>query len=130
MVKSLSKVVFKPDTQSTNEYIVIVNSEEFKKWKEGVPLFPDTSIPLAEVVDSFGVFHSGQGSQGLLGQVSNQELDSVFGTHKDIDVVEKILAEGRFQSGEGIKGAGWGATNDSKGSGFVDTRGGGSTRGI
>ena len=125
MVKSLSKVVYKPDTQSTNEYIVIVNSDEFKKWKDG-----DTSIPLAEVVDSFGVFHSGQGSQGLLGQVSNQELDSVFGTHKDVDVVEKILKEGRFQSGEGIKSAGWGATNDSKGSAFVDTRGGGSTRGI
>lgn len=30
MPKSLSKVVYKPDTQSTDEYIVIVNPQEVR----------------------------------------------------------------------------------------------------
>ncbi|EDR12758.1 uncharacterized protein LACBIDRAFT_292781 [Laccaria bicolor S238N-H82] len=97
MGKSLTKVIYKPDSQSTDEFIVIVNPEEFKKWHAG-----DSTIPLAEVVDSFKVFHSGQGSQGLLGEPSKQQLDTVFGTHKDVDVVTHILKNGREQAAEGI----------------------------
>ncbi|THH29660.1 hypothetical protein EUX98_g4519 [Antrodiella citrinella] len=117
--KALSKVVYKPDTQSTDEYTVIVNLEEFKKWKEG-----DTSIPLTEVVDSFQVFFSNQGTQGILGQASNQQLDSTFGTHKDIDVVLQLLDKGTAQQSDSIASqSGSAATNLSKGSFSMDTRG-------
>ncbi|KAF8969407.1 DUF1960-domain-containing protein [Flammula alnicola] len=116
MAPSLTKVIYKPDTQSTDEFMIIVNPEEFKKWRDG-----DTTIPLAEVVDSFQVFHSGQGSQGLLRQPSKQQLDTVFGTHKDVDVVEFILKNGKEQAGEGITNTG--SLNPAHGSNTVDTRG-------
>ncbi|KAF5322782.1 hypothetical protein D9619_000601 [Psilocybe cf. subviscida] len=98
MPATLTKVVYKPDTQSTEEYTVIVNPEEYKKWIDG-----DTTIPLAQVVDSFKVFHSTQGSQGILGQASNQQLDTVFGTSNEDDVVEHILKNGKSQPHDGFK---------------------------
>ncbi|KAF8165580.1 ribosome maturation protein [Crassisporium funariophilum] len=116
MAPALTKVIYKPDSQSTDEFMVIVNPEELKKWKNG-----------ADVVDSFTVFHTGQGSQGLLRQPSKQQLDTVFGTHKDVDVVKIILEKGREQSSEGISPSGQGSLNITRGSGSVDTRGKGTT---
>jgi hypothetical protein len=49
-MKTFHKVVYKPDSQSTDEFMVIVNAEEYKKWIKG-----DKTIPLADVVDSFDV---------------------------------------------------------------------------
>jgi len=117
MVHPLTKVVYKPDTQSTDEFTVIVNPEEYKKWKEG-----DTTIPLADVVDSFQVFFSNQGAQGLLGTPSRQQLDNVFGTHKDVVVIEHILKNGSEQSGKGIT-SGMVGLNAGKGSAVIDTKG-------
>ncbi|OSD04615.1 DUF1960-domain-containing protein [Trametes coccinea BRFM310] len=124
MVRELTKVVYKPSPESTEDFIVIVNPAEYKRWKEG-----GTSIPLTEVVDSFQVFWSNQGAQGLLGTPSNQQLDNVFGTHKDTDVVLQILQKGKEESGKGIR-TGETATNIMKGSFAVDTKGKSSTSGI
>ena len=115
MAPTLSKVIYKPDSQSTEEYTVIVNPEEFTKWKAG-----DTTIPLVNVVDSFTVFHSIQGSQGKLGTASKQQLDTVFGTHKEDEVVRYVLEHGKEQGGEGIRPNNqFGSTNVTRG-GFVD----------
>ncbi|KZP20159.1 DUF1960-domain-containing protein [Athelia psychrophila] len=116
MTKSLTKVIYKPDSQSTDEFIAIVNPEEFKKWKEG-----DRSIPLADVVDSFSIFHSGQGNQGIMGTPSNQQLDTVFGTHKDVDVILIVLEKGVAQAGDAIHGGG--IANVTRGSGLGDAKG-------
>lgn len=62
---------------------------------------PDKSIPVAEIVDSFDVFHTGQGSQGLLERPSNQELETVFGTHNSTDIVLVMLEKGRIISSDG-----------------------------
>ncbi|KAF6762212.1 ribosome maturation protein [Ephemerocybe angulata] len=97
MAPAVTKVVYKPDSQSTDEYTVVINPEEYHKWKGG-----DKTIPLASVVDSFSVFHSSQGAQGLLGKPSNQQLETVFGTSKDVDVVTKILEGGREQKVNGL----------------------------
>ncbi|KAF7352521.1 SBDS domain-containing protein [Mycena venus] len=117
MVNKTSKVIYKPDSQSTEEFTCIVNSEEYQKWKDG-----DTSIPLAQVVDSFQVFVSTQGAQGVLGKPSHQQLDSVFDSHKDEDVVTKILKEGREQVTDGVASSTFTGTNASRGNN--DTRGG------
>ncbi|KIM68955.1 hypothetical protein SCLCIDRAFT_20232 [Scleroderma citrinum Foug A] len=117
MVKAVTKVVYKPDTQSTDEFIAIVNPAEYKKWKEG-----DTSIPLAQVVDSFEVFFSNQGAQGILGRPSRQQLENVFGTSKDIDVVMKVLQWGKDQPGSGFT-TGVTATNASRTSAVIDNKG-------
>lgn len=64
-------------------------------------LHPSRTIPLADVVDSFDVFHTGQGAQGIMGRPSKQQLDTVFGSHTDTDVVLQILEKGQLQaSGE------------------------------
>jgi hypothetical protein len=55
---------------------------------------------------AFKVFSSSQGAQGILGLASKQQLDTVFGTHNDIDVVTKILKEGREQGADGIRKGG------------------------
>ncbi|KAJ8597376.1 DUF1960-domain-containing protein [Rhizopogon salebrosus TDB-379] len=120
MTKAVTKVVYKPDTQSTDEYTVIVNPVEYKKWKDGGK---HRTIPLADVVDSFKVFHSNQGAQGILGTPSKQQLETVFNTSKDTDVVTAILEKGKEQSGNGYNsGPGVAGTNVTRG-GFIDTKG-------
>ena len=44
----LTRVVYKADPMSTDEYIVIVNPEAYVSWRNG-----DKTIPLADVVESF-----------------------------------------------------------------------------
>jgi len=125
MGKSFTKVVYKPDPNSSDVFLVIVNPVEYKKWKDG-----DRTVPLIEVVDSFEVLSSNQGPQGLLGRPSKQELDNVFGTHADVDVIQQILEKGKEEAGESIASGKWGSKNDSKGSAFLDSRGGNRTTGI
>lgn len=55
---------------------------------------------------AFKIFHSATGSQGLLHEPSKQQLDTTFGTHKDIDVVEQILNKGKVQQSDGFKTGG------------------------
>ena len=71
---------------------------------------------------AFDVFWSNQGAQGILGRPSKQQLENVFGTSKDIDVVSQILEKGKEESGKGIR-TGEGLTNLTKGSLAVDTKG-------
>jgi len=80
---------------------------------------------LADVVDSFQIFHTGQGAQGILGKPSKQQLDTVFGTHNDVEVLTIVLEKGVAQSAEGIHYGG--TTNATRGSAVVNTRGKGST---
>ncbi|UZJ54138.1 hypothetical protein CBS101457_003458 [Exobasidium rhododendri] len=107
MPKSFSKVVYKPDHTSGDIFQVIVNAAEYQKWKDG-----DKTIPLAEVVDAFEIFITGQGAQGIMGRPSKQQLDSAFGTHNDTDVVTQILEKGDMQSASSKDG--FSTTNDSK----------------
>lgn len=95
------------DPTETDLFQVIVNGEEYRKWKAG-----DKTIPLTEVVDAFEVFHTGQGAQGILGKPSKQQLDTIFGTHNDTAVVEQILEKGELQSATAKDR--YGSTNDSK----------------
>jgi protein AFG1 len=115
--QTLYKVTYKPDPQSTEEFIILVNKEEYTKWKDG-----DRSIPLVEVVDSFTVLHSGQGSQGLLGQASKQQQEAVFGTSKDDEVVKFMLEKGTLQPGDALTRK-WTGTNNARGGYTIDTRG-------
>jgi len=124
MGKSVHKVIYKPSSQSTEEYIVIVDPEEYNKWKEG-----DTSIALTFVVESFDIFHSTQGNQGKLGRASKQQLETEFKTSDEDKVIDFILKNGTLQSSDKI-GTGGASLNDSRGSANTDTRGsGGSLRG-
>jgi hypothetical protein len=69
MPKTFHKVVYKPSVESSELFQVIVNGEEYKKWKGG-----DTTIPLADVVDAFQVFSTGAGTQGIMGKPSKQQV--------------------------------------------------------
>jgi len=106
---TLTKVVYKPDSQSTEEYIVIVDEEEYDSWKKG-----DTSIPLARVVDSFDIFYSEQGNQGYLGRASKQQIHTVFDTTKPDEAVKKVLELGKAKRGEALP-KGWNGQNDARG---------------
>ena len=61
---------------------------------------------------------------------SKQELDTEFGTHVDVDVIQHILEKGKEEPSESITSGKWGSKNDSKGSMFLDNRGGNRTTGI
>ncbi|CAD6954287.1 unnamed protein product [Tilletia controversa] len=123
MVKNVSKVVYQPDTQSTDSYIVIVNADEFKKWHDG-----DKTIPLIEVVDAFDVFHSNQGAQGHLNRASKQQLDSVFGSSNETDCVTQILEKGSLQITAGGNNK-YGSTNDAQSGHNMTSRGAGGAGG-
>ncbi|GLB34065.1 putative DUF1960-domain-containing protein [Lyophyllum shimeji] len=100
--KAITKVVYHPDPKTTDEYTLIVNVPEYKKWKAGVRV-SDTSLPLVEVVDSFKVYHSNQGHTGLLYTPSQQQLDTHFGTHNENDVVKIVLEKGLVQQSDRIE---------------------------
>ncbi|GAA5955252.1 hypothetical protein JCM3765_003259 [Sporobolomyces pararoseus] len=90
-----NKVVYKPDSMSTEEYIVILQDvNAANKWIAG-----DRTIPLVDIVDSFDCFTTGQGAQGILERPSKQVLDTVFGTTNQNDIVEIVLEKGRILSG-------------------------------
>ncbi|KAL9940906.1 hypothetical protein V8E36_000394 [Tilletia maclaganii] len=122
MPQTISKVVYQPDTQSTDTYSVIVNADEYKKWHDG-----GETIPLAEVVDSFDVFHSNQGAQGHLNRASKQQLDAVFGSTNDNDVVTAVLEKGSLQ--QVAAGNKYGTSNDAQQGHNVRSRGSGATGG-
>jgi len=71
-----------------------------------------SSIPLVDIVDSFDVFHTGQGSQGILARPSKQELETVFETTKEDEIVEIILTKGQIKSSDTPHQ--WTGKNDSK----------------
>ncbi|KAI9447863.1 ribosome maturation protein, partial [Lactarius indigo] len=89
MGKSITKVVYKPDPNASDVFIVVVNPVE-------------VTIPLVEVVDSFEILSSNQGPQGLLRRPSKQELDNEFGTHVDVDVIQHILEKGKDEASESL----------------------------
>ena len=72
------------------------------------------------------MFFSNQGSQGKLGEASQQQLENIFGTHHEIDVAQKILENGQIQAGGSF-------SDDKKAIGFnrggyqMDVRGSGTT---
>ncbi|KAH0839813.1 DUF1960-domain-containing protein [Lanmaoa asiatica] len=120
MPKSVTKVVYKPDTHSTDEYTIIVNPAEFKKWKSGGldGIVHGTGI----LSSAFEIFHSTQGSQGYLRRPSKQQLENMFGTSKDVDVVKVLLERGKEQSGEGFH-SGTFSVNATRGSAVWDNKG-------
>ncbi|KAL9713121.1 hypothetical protein Ac2012v2_004362 [Leucoagaricus gongylophorus] len=126
MPKHLTLIAYKPDSQSTDQFMVYVDPIQYRKWKDG-----DTSIPLVDVVESFNVYHTGQGVQGLQKTPSKQQLDTIFGTHSEVDVVEFILKNGKphgdIEPNVNSSGKGVPALNVSRGSGVVDNRGKGSS---
>ncbi|THH05617.1 hypothetical protein EW145_g4664 [Phellinidium pouzarii] len=118
MGKSLTKVIYKPDSQSTEEFLMYVNPAEYMKW-----INRDATISLTEVVDSFDVFVSTQGKQGHLGKASDSQLVNTFGSKKDVDVAEILLRSGTAQSANGLNDDG--ATKNSSHGSRIDVRGSG-----
>ncbi|GAA5994723.1 SBDS family protein [Rhodotorula paludigena] len=133
-MKSYHKAVYKPDSQSTNEWIIIVGDvAAAEKWKGGdryasllLP-FPTSSIPLVSIVDSFDVFHTGQGSQGLLQRPSKQELETVFGTTKEDEIVEVVLTKGTIKSSDAPHQ--WTSVNDQRSGNYQVSAGSGGKSG-
>ncbi len=87
-------------------------------------------MPHRGLATAFEILSSNQGPQGLLRRPSKQELDNVFGTHVDVDVIQQILEKGKDEASESLASGKWGSKNDSKGSAFLDNRGGNRTTGI
>ncbi|TIB81127.1 DUF1960-domain-containing protein [Wallemia mellicola] len=117
--KSTTQVFYKPSPVEHETFSVIVNPDEYKRWSEG-----DKTIPLVEVVDSFDIFYTEQGSQGKIGRASKQQLENVFGTSTDDVVVAKILEAGADQPVELSGGSAIKNTTQGRG---VDLRGSGSS---
>lgn len=86
-------------------------------------------LSLTRSCAAYDVLFSNQGPQGILGKPSKQQLENVFGTHVDVDVITTILEKGKSESGESIRNSNMGGTNLTMGSMVVDTKGKG-LRGI
>jgi len=124
-----TEVVYKPHSKSTDEFKIIVNLEEYKKWKAGQKdgwKEGETKTTVQDVIAGGGVLHSGQGKQGIQGTPSKQQLDTIFGTYDMDAVMEKILEMGTVQAASGI-GKNTPITNAARGSGVIDSKGKGLT---
>lgn len=90
---AVTKVFYKG---KTDDFIIFVESlEQVNAWKK------DSSIPLAQVVDSFKILvtHK-QGAQGQLDEASKASLENEFDTKNEDEVIKKILTEGHPQTSE------------------------------
>ncbi|CEL59792.1 hypothetical protein RSOLAG1IB_03726 [Rhizoctonia solani AG-1 IB] len=121
MGKDVTIAIYKPNTQSTEEFMIVVNPDEYKKLIN-VLISLDTSVALALIVDSFDVFHSSTGHTGKWGKASKQQLESVFGTARDDEVVQQILNKGVSKTSSTFASK-TGDTNMSQGSGEVRVSG-------
>jgi hypothetical protein len=63
---------------------------------------------------AFQVFFSNQGGQGLLGKPSKQQLETIFGTAVDVDVIKYMLKNGKEQAGDALS-SGPASTNSGRG---------------
>lgn len=88
------------------------------------------TVPYHGLIIAFNIFSSNQGPQGLLLRPSKQEMDNVFGTSVDVEVIEQILEKGKEEASESLTSGKGGSKNDSRGSAFLDSRGGNRTTGI
>lgn len=82
----------------------------------------------AHFYQAFQIFHSNQGSQGLLRTPSKQQLESTFGTSKDVDVIKYMLGHGKEQPVDGMNRTT--TRNAARTSIGVDTRGKSNLSGI
>ncbi|BGP44961.1 hypothetical protein JCM10450v2_000776 [Rhodotorula kratochvilovae] len=121
-----SPAVYKPDSQSVDEWIVVVGDvAAADKWKGGDRyVSPTSTVPLVDIVDSFDIFHTGQGSQGLLRRPSKQELETVFETSNEDAIIEIILTKGTIKSADTPHQ--WTSKNDSKSGSYQTSVGGAS----
>jgi hypothetical protein len=86
--------------------------------------------PDRESITAYEILSSNQGPQGLLRRPSKQELDNVFNTHVDVDVILQILEKGKEEASEALTSNKWGSKNDSRGGAVLDSRGGNKSTGI
>lgn len=75
--------------------VLMVDSESYEKYKK------DSSVPIAEVVDSFDVLKYDQGKSGHLDRPSQAEIKDTFGTTNENEIVEFMLKNGQLH-GEGM----------------------------
>ncbi|KAI9875254.1 MAG: hypothetical protein M1823_007517 [Watsoniomyces obsoletus] len=103
----VTKVFFKGNTE---DFIVFVESvEDLAKWKQ------DSSIPLAQVVDSFKIMITHKhGAQGQLDGASKATLENEFGTSNEDECIKQILQKGQVQKSENHERGG--DRNDTMGS--------------
>ncbi|KIM91199.1 hypothetical protein PILCRDRAFT_811710 [Piloderma croceum F 1598] len=124
-----TEVVYKPNSKSTDELKIFVNLDEYMKWKGWKAGDIADEPNLYDVVALDHVVHSGQGKQGIQGRASHQQLDTVFGTHDDTEVLKLMLEKGTLHGGSAI-GKNTPIMNATRGSGVVDSRGKGQLTGI
>ncbi|CEP21291.1 unnamed protein product [Cyberlindnera jadinii] len=103
------KVFFKGEHR---DFIVFVESHDIiEKYQK------DPSVPLSSVVaGGFKVYtpNTGRGSEGVLDEASDLDLESEFHTKVIEDIIVKICKNGEYKSSPDVNNKTWTSTNDSK----------------
>ncbi|KAJ3094534.1 hypothetical protein HDU97_007959 [Phlyctochytrium planicorne] len=80
-------------TQEKDTFYVIANKEELESYRGG-----DTSIALANVVESYDIYESQSGgASGKSLRANHQRLSSCFNKDKEDDIMAFILKTGQVQ---------------------------------
>ncbi|KAK9386763.1 ribosome maturation protein [Lipomyces mesembrius] len=103
----VAKVFYRGENE---EFMVVIQSpEDYRRYKK------DSSIPLVDVVDSFKVFVTRAGTQGIIDEASRAMLENEFGTKNPDQAIQKILKDGEFQEQKYSYKTEYDSTNDSMG---------------
>ncbi|KXN72290.1 DUF1960-domain-containing protein [Conidiobolus coronatus NRRL 28638] len=90
MSKETYKAVFKSE-HNKDIFVYVEDVELLKKWKS------DSTIPLAQVVQSFDIFDTDTGSHtGKASKASKSTISNALGTDNPDDAIKKILHEGEI----------------------------------
>jgi hypothetical protein len=72
--------------------ILMVDVQSYELWNKD-----RTSVPIADVVDSYDVLKYESGRSGIINKASKSELDATFGTTNVDKIIEFMLEHGHLQ---------------------------------
>ncbi|KAK9371061.1 ribosome maturation protein [Lipomyces kononenkoae] len=94
----------------SHEFMVVVQSpQEYRRYKK------DPSVPLVDVLNSFKVFVTRAGTQGIIDEASRSMLENEFGTKDQNEIIQKVLRDGDFQEQKYSYKTSYDSTNDTMG---------------
>ncbi|KAJ4397041.1 hypothetical protein N0V93_001265 [Gnomoniopsis smithogilvyi] len=90
-----TKIHYKGENTQEDFVIFVDDVNEYETYVKGLKDKEVSKPALSHFISSFQIFitHK-QGAQGTLDTASKQELENEFGSAKDEDVIEQILAKG------------------------------------
>ncbi|TPX37818.1 hypothetical protein SeMB42_g04388 [Synchytrium endobioticum] len=88
--RTTTRVTYQDKHEGPHDFVLYAENGMVNKWRT------DRTIPLVDVLQSFDIFITERGAQGVLSRASKADLHAQFGTEIAEDVIKTILEKGEL----------------------------------